>query len=428
MSKIVRTTGTDYRIITGQGGEIILDTTNGSDDLSGKVIVRGDLQVKGGTSTIESVVTTINDNIIVLSAGNDQPGLPPTLDRPRSSGIEIERGSLANSRWVYDDGISWDLGGLTGLGAWIGTQGDINAEQIIPIKTTGIISDGTLYVDTNDGVISVAGTNNYELKIWRYANGVITPDPVTNEIIQDDDNIPNTKAVTDLLDYRLSTINIDNIREDNSSVEVTDKNNIISSILEVGTRTLLNTQNSHGYAINDTVVITGVQSSPNDAIIQGLLGSWTVTDVPSATSFEIDANSIGANINNYVLNSGRTVSTESEIKVTVESTEIASFFNNRVNLADIEIRGTEIFTASSNDDLILNANGAGSVKIKDTLEITKTPGDDDILINPNAPLDGIKIYSKTQGTGKTGLYFVNEDNYQDEIISKSRALLYSMLF
>jgi hypothetical protein len=43
-------------------------------------------------------------------------------------------------------------------------------------------------------------------------------------------------------------------------------------------------------------------------------------------------------------------------------------------------------------------------------------------------LDGIKIYSKTSGTGNTGLYFVNENEYQDEIISKNRALLYGMLF
>ena len=101
---------------------------------------------------------------------------------------------------------------------------------------------------------------------------------------------------------------------------------------------------------------------------------------------------------------------------------------SRINLADLEVRATEIFTTSSNDDLILNAQGTGSVKIKDTLELTKTPGDDDILLDPNAPLDGIKLYSKTQSSGKTGLYFVNDSNYQDEIISKNRALLYSIIF
>jgi len=428
MPKIVRTTDTDYRIITGDGGTITLDTTNATGNLSGTVVVKGDLEVNGGTTTIESIIATIDDNILLLSAGNTSSGLPVSLDRPRSSGIEIERGSLANSRWVYDDGIGWDLGGVTGIGAWIGTQGDIGAEQILPIKTSGIVSDHNLYVDTNDGVISVSGTNNYELKIWNYDNGVITPDPITNEITQDDDNIPNAKAVRDIVDYSLATVVIDKIQEDNSSIEVVDKNNVILNIIGVGPRTLVTTQNSHGFAINDTVTITGVQSSPNDAILQSLIGSWTVTDVPSSTSFEFDANSIGADKSFYVSNSGRTVSAESEISITVEGNNITNFYNNRINLADIEIKGTEIFTSSSNDDLVLSSSGIGSVKIKDTLEITKTPGDDDILLDPNPPLEGIKLYSKAQGTGKTGLYFVNENNYQDEVISKSRALLYSMLF
>jgi len=428
MSKIIRTTDTDYRIITGDGGTITLDTTNATGNLSGTVVVKGDLEVNGGTTTIESIIATIDDNILLLSAGNTSSGLPVSLDRPRSSGIEIERGSLANSRWVYDDGIGWDLGGVTGIGAWIGTQGDIGAEQILPIKTSGIVSDHNLYVDTNDGVISVSGTNNYELKIWNYDNGVITPDPITNEITQDDDNIPNAKAVRDIVDYSLATVVIDKIQEDNSSIEVVDKNNVILNIIGVGPRTLVTTQNSHGFAINDTVTITGVQSSPNDAILQSLIGSWTVTDVPSSTSFEFDANSIGADKSFYVSNSGRTVSAESEISITVEGNNITNFYNNRINLADIEIKGTEIFTSSSNDDLVLSSSGIGSVKIKDTLEITKTPGDDDILLDPNPPLEGIKLYSKAQGTGKTGLYFVNENNYQDEVISKSRALLYSMLF
>jgi hypothetical protein len=428
MPKIVRTTDTDYRIITGDGGTITLDTTNATGNLSGTVVVKGDLEVNGGTTTIESIIATIDDNILLLSAGNTSSGLPVSLDRPRSSGIEIERGSLANSRWVYDDGIGWDLGGVTGIGAWIGTQGDIGAEQILPIKTSGIVSDHNLYVDTNDGVISVSGTNNYELKIWNYDNGVITPDPITNEITQDDDNIPNAKAVRDIVDYSLATVVIDKIQEDNSSIEVVDKNNVILNIIGVGPRTLVTTQNSHGFAINDTVTITGVQSSPNDAILQSLIGSWTITDVPSSTSFEFDANSIGADKSFYVSNSGRTVSAESEISVTVEGNNITNFYNNRINLADIEIKGTEIFTSSSNDDLVLSSSGIGSVKIKDTLEITKTPGDDDILLDPNPPLEGIKLYSKSQGTGKTGLYFVNENNYQDEVISKSRALLYSMLF
>ena len=167
-----------------------------------------------------------------------------------------------------------------------------------------------------------------------------------------------------------------------------------------------------------------------DAIIQGLNspGGFIVHSVPSSTSIEINYNSTGANKSNYQINSGRAVSAETVISVTNEGNTVASFYNNRVNLSDIEIRGTNIFTTESNSDLVLESQGSGSVKIKDVLEITKTPGGDDVLINPNAPVNGIKIYAKSQGTGKSGIYFINDANYQDELISKNRALLYSMLF
>ena len=432
MSKIIRTTDSDYRIITAQAGQIILDTTNATNDRSGTVIIRGDLEVNGGTTTVSSEITTLVDNILLLSSGNNSEGLPISLDRPRSSGIEVERGSLANARWVYDDSVSWDLGGATGIGAWLGTQGTIGAEIDIPIKTTGIIPNSSLYINTGNGIISVTGTNNYEQSVLYYDNGVITPDPNTFAIVRDDDTIPNAKSVKDLIDYSLSTVVINKIIEDDSKIEVIDKNNIIFAILETGIKTIFQTKNAHGYAINDAITISGVTTAPNDSSINVLNGTWIVTDVPSSNTIEVTVNTTGGIISNYVTDSGIAGTglsvNEPRIEVTVENDKVASFYNNRIVLADIEIRGTEIFTSSSNDDLVLSANGGGVVKIKDTLELTKTPGDDDNAIDPAAPLDGTRLYSKTLSTGKTGLFFINENNYKDEIISKNRALLYSMLF
>jgi hypothetical protein len=432
MAKIVRTTDNDYRIITAAGGQIVLDTTNATGDKSGTVVIRGDLEINGGTTTIESTISTVNDNILLLSAGNTSAGLPQSLDRPYSSGIEVERGQLSNARWVYDDSITWDLGGSSGIGAWIGTQGDIGSESVLPIKTRGIIPGQTLYVNTGNGVISVFGTNDYEEKIWYYDNGIITPDAETFSVVRDDDNIPNAKAVKDLIDYSLETITIDKIIEDDSKIEVIDKSSTIFKILEVGAKTIFQTINNHGYAVNETITISGVTSSPNDSIINSINGTWNISDIPSANTIEISLNTIGATATNYNDNSGRTGTglsvNEPTIEVSVQSSIIANFYNNRIVLADIEIKGTEIFTTSSNDDLTISANGGGVVRIKDTLEITKTPGDDDNLFDPNAPVDGIRLYSKTLSNGKTGLFFVNENEYRDELISKNRALLYGMLF
>jgi hypothetical protein len=48
--------------------------------------------------------------------------------------------------------------------------------------------------------------------------------------------------------------------------------------------------------------------------------------------------------------------------------------------------------------------------------------------NPDAPATGIKLYSKTEGPAGTNLYFVNENNTKDEMVSKKKALLFSMIF
>jgi hypothetical protein len=432
MAKVLRITDNDYRIIVGNGGTIYLDTTGAQYDGSGKVVVRGDLEVKGNTTTVDSTIVTIADNILILSHVDDDNdtrlGLPASLDRPYSSGIQIDRGLYSPARWVYDDSITWTLGGTNGIGTWVATQGNIGSEQRLPLATPGVIAGGNFYVSTGNGIISVTGTNDYELKIWNYESGLITPDPITGLIVQDDDNIPNAKAVKDLIDYSVNTIEIYRIIRDDTSVAVLDKNQIIASISSVGSLTVVQTVGTHGYEIGDSVTISGATTSPFDPIIEGINGTWTVVGIPAPNQIQFNRSTTGGAAASYVTNSARTVSAETRIAVTVEGNLIANFYPNRIELGDLQILRNEISTYNSNDSIVLNAPGTGTVKIKDTIEITKTPGDDEGLADPSAPLDGIKIYSKTSGTGKTGLYFVNENEYQDEIISKNRALLYGMLF
>ena len=81
MSKVLRITDGDYRVIVDNGvsGKIILDTTSGSDTPRGTVVVTGDLEVKGTTTTVESTVTTIADNILNLMKAKAEPALEQVL-------------------------------------------------------------------------------------------------------------------------------------------------------------------------------------------------------------------------------------------------------------------------------------------------------------------------------------------------------------
>ena len=46
----------------------------------------------------------------------------------------------------------------------------------------------------------------------------------------------------------------------------------------------------------------------------------------------------------------------------------------------------------------------------------------------DAPAEGVKIYNKPEGPAGTGVYFVNSSTTQDEMVSKKKSILFSMIF
>ena len=103
MSKILKVSQGDYRIQVPTGNSITLDTGT-----TGSVIITGDLDIKGQTTTIESVNATVSDNILVLNIG--EPHTNGTGITLGSSGIQIDRGRDGNvilsTRIVYDESVN----------------------------------------------------------------------------------------------------------------------------------------------------------------------------------------------------------------------------------------------------------------------------------------------------------------------------------
>ena len=69
-------------------------------DSSSSITIDGNLTVTGTTTSVETTNSQITDNTIVLNEGETGAGV--TLG---TSGIEIDRGSLNNVSFVYDDSI-----------------------------------------------------------------------------------------------------------------------------------------------------------------------------------------------------------------------------------------------------------------------------------------------------------------------------------
>jgi len=111
----------------------------------------------------------------------------------------------------------------------------------------------------------------------------------------------------------------------------------------------------------------------------------------------------------------------SKAEITVNGSSIAEFFQTYAQIGLTTITNSTIAPVQLNSDLVLTANGTGSIRIPDPVHLTKDT-------DPTAPVDGVKLYSKAEGDGGTGLYFINENATNDEIISRNKALLYSIIF
>lgn len=118
----------------------------------------------------------------------------------------------------------------------------------------------------------------------------------------------------------------------------------------------------------------------------------------------------------------------SRVVVSISGTPTVTIRESSTDFHDLRIEGSTIESTPTNQDLVFTANGTGRVVVDDNLQLTKTPHNNVSIVDPAAPTDGSVLYSKEQGPGETGIYFVNEQDRRGEIISKNRALLYGMLF
>tara|TARA_B110000305_G_scaffold2862_1_gene2728 strand:+ start:53 stop:1324 length:1272 start_codon:yes stop_codon:yes gene_type:complete len=423
MSKVIKVYNSNYKVSVQSGGTITLDTG----PTTGNTVITGNLEVQGTTTTVDSTVTTIADNIITLSKGTTGNGIPASVGY--ISGIEVDRGTLQDAKWVFDEQISWSVGGATQVGAFESSLADGTR---LPISTPGIVAQGNLYVNTGAGVITVTGTTDYEEKVWNYTNSVVTPD-ANGIVVIDDDVVPNAKAVKDYIEFVFANEFYNTIGEGDSNVTVTDEIHTLGTIVNIdssGNTTVISTTGQHGFTTADTVSISGV-SSGGDAL-ENLNGTGIqILDIVSARAFKVNVNTTGGNIANYVADSGtitKTGSVPSNVAVNVEGNLVANFYQDRIEIADVRIEGSTISSTTSNQDLELSAPGTGAVRINDVLELATGPYINDPSATPIAPSSGIRLYSNPQGIGKTGLYYVNSNNTNDEIISKNRSLLFSMLF
>ena len=133
----------DGNTISTTSGDLTIDPTPAGN--SGKVIIAGDLQVDGTTTTINSTTLEVDDKNITLASGASD------ASSADSAGIHVDGANAdifyrsSDNKWVFNKDISAPNLNLTGgfTGTYNGFDSDFNA------KSTTNLSEGTnLYYTT----------------------------------------------------------------------------------------------------------------------------------------------------------------------------------------------------------------------------------------------------------------------------------------
>jgi hypothetical protein len=402
MGQFFRVNG-DYNIKVKDGYKITLDV--GEPDDGGSVIITGNLDVRGSTTSIGTTDLEVEDNIIVLNIGGgatDGSGILPAL---RYSGIEIDRGITEDSSItprpsiVFDeqDNSAQNIETDEEPGSWIfayrsssGVYGFENSNIKVRRIFTNSSTDGgdlTLVGSSSlTGVVKVSGTTDY-----------------TNEIL--------TRAAA--LDPEVTDI-------------LTNKGYVDYSILNNPTFQIrapgIGAGGDTRVIIADKDIASGA-SSPAYLFSETGLNSGPLNDETSVT-FVLDGQKSAQIFKDRLELPGLIIFDES--------------YTNTGNLnPDDPITGVKGYdyylarqqdaivfqTQNTNGNIKLEPNGTGRVQMTWAVQYDHANG-----VYPGYVNNSTLIYADGESTGKTGLYFVTANDTRGEFISKNRALLFSMLF
>jgi hypothetical protein len=123
---------------------------------------------------------------------------------------------------------------------------------------------------------------------------------------------------------------------------------------------------------------------------------------------------------------------ESAVSIIVDNALVGQFYANRFETGDLEIGGgpdrNEITSRAgiTNENVYVRTQGTGKLQTNYAIQIEKNG------VIPSYVSDSVLLYAAAPSIGTTGIYFVNDSaevaKQNGELISKNKALVFSMLF
>jgi hypothetical protein len=217
-------------------------------------------------------------------------------------------------------------------------------------------------------ILTNADTDGGDLTLIGYGSGVVKVTGATNYHLQvtENDHIPNKKYVDDAIQLSPTyQIKSPDGAGDNSG--------------------------------DSRVIIADKDVTPNDAAQPGSLAAFE--DQTAYSTFG-----------------------ESAISVLVDGILNTQYYSNRVVMQGLEYTGNEITNNDTNANVFIRTQGTGRLQTNYALELEQ------IAVTPAYVSGATVVHARTPDLGGSGLFFVGSTGVNDELISKNKAVLYSMIF
>jgi hypothetical protein len=354
-----------YTLKLNDNASFTIDTGAGL----GEVTITGDLSVTGEITQTEVNEVVVRDRTITVNDGESANGISAAGDGSKLAGLIVDRGNLTDASIIYDEKLSF-------YNSEIGTEDANSGAFALKIKAndTGGFNGGLVGLYTN-----FIGTHNDTDLVLIGAQDNTGKVTVTNTVNYERNIFPYTGA------------------------NITLQPNSEDKLTPVGD------PNFDDDAIPNVRLMIDYIRGYHQYNFQDEIRSETDTSV-KVSDYETDSSQV------------------SQANVIIDGNEVATFKATKINFTDLEFELNQIQPVSTNGNLVLRGNTEGKVQFDTPLTIPKytdlTPGETD----PDAPTDGVTIYTKEEADGGTGLFFINENSTQDEVISRNKALLYSIIF
>jgi hypothetical protein len=340
----------------------------------------------------------------------DEFGLPGT------AGIQVDRGNEPDVSFLWDERI----GAFVLVDAGYLNPADNLHDSALALGVRSILTGGSNLTlvgsnlgsaEDDEGVVDVIGTVNYEEKVLNY----------------------------DLLNSVFEIIKVSRLGG-TVTIEVSTPHGLTNGML-----VYVNCYPFPQLSILDSsVAITRISDTVIEYLLPGI-------DIPEQSFFAGFAGTVKADVvinDDYIPNIKAVVDYTTASMASFTTNKIAqgdsrvividdsipdefgnvqpsqiSFDINSVTQAVINSDGLFVDNIQIDNNTIKNKNSSiDKILFDSVLELKPKPGD------PGVTSGYVSLYSKPiPGTGGTGLFFVNTEGTRDELISKTKALLYSLI-